>query len=164
MKKRLLIFAFLCSLLLCLSACGQGSEASAPTTAAQTQPTTEGALAAPQNDSGIDIDLTQMTSTMVYSQVYDFLANPMNYIGKTVKMEGSYFPEQAEGGEQVYHFLIINDATGCCPQGLEFICSDPDAVFPEENDMLTLVGTFELYDENGWTYFRFQTDEVPAAA
>ena len=32
---------------------------------------------------GIDVDLTILSSTMVYSQVYDMMLNPNDYIGKT---------------------------------------------------------------------------------
>ena len=38
---------------------------------------------------GVDVDLTKLSSTMVYAVVNDMLIKPDSYIGKTVRMSGS---------------------------------------------------------------------------
>ncbi len=45
---------------------------------------------------------------------------PDMYIGKTVKMKGIYarFSDEATG--ENYNACIIQDATACCAQGIEF--------------------------------------------
>ncbi len=104
---------------------------------------------------GIDIDLTTLSSTMVYSEVYNIMTSPQEYIGKTIKMKGelSFFP----GGEsgKNYFTCIIKDATACCAQGIEFELTDdyiyPDD-YPEDGDEITVAGTFDLYQEGGYTY------------
>ena len=58
----------------------------------------------------------------VYSEVADMLTTPDNYIGKTVKMNGAFNIYQDEKTDQNYYACIIQDATACCSQGLEFEC------------------------------------------
>lgn len=111
----------------------------------------------PKNYSKIDVDLTKLSSTMVYSEVYNMVSVPQNYIGKVVKMHGQFaFYEDHRTGNR-YYACIISDATACCSQGLEFVLSGshsfPDD-YPEESAEITVVGIFETYIENGTMYFR----------
>ncbi len=75
--------------------------------------------------SEVDVDLTQLSATMVYSQVYDLLSNYPDYLGKSMKIYGNIdnFTDVATG--ETLYAVIINDALGCCPQGIEL-------EFPEE--------------------------------
>ncbi|MBR1568138.1 MAG: hypothetical protein IJ648_04180 [Lachnospiraceae bacterium] len=104
---------------------------------------------------GIDVDLTILSSTMIYSEVYNMMAVPDDYIGKTIKMEGAYsFFEDETTGKQ-YYACIIQDATACCAQGIEFVPTADFAYpedFPQEGEDVTVVGTFSLYEENGFQY------------
>lgn len=98
----------------------------------------------------IDIDLTQMSSTLVYSEVYNMISNPSAYEGKVVKMSGMY--TYAEGGTQIYHACIIADATACCQQGMEFVPTDINFVAPEVGTQITVTGTFTIYYEGANMY------------
>ena len=40
--------------------------------------------------SDVDIDLTKLSATMVYSEVFNMLYTPEDYLGKTVNMEGTF--------------------------------------------------------------------------
>ena len=40
----------------------------------------------------VDVDLTQMNATMVYSEVYNMLYYPDEYVGKIVKINGPFLP------------------------------------------------------------------------
>ena len=42
--------------------------------------------------TGVDYDLTQMNGDMVYATVYQMMADPSTYEGKTFRMEGLYTP------------------------------------------------------------------------
>ena len=105
-----------------------------------------------QNNGGstseIDVDLTVLSSTMVYSEVYNMMMNPKKYIGKTVKMNGAY--AIYEGENRIYHACLIADATACCSQGIEFQLSGslkyPDD-YPEIGSDITVIGTFDTYME-----------------
>lgn len=100
---------------------------------------------------GIDIDLTQLSSTLVYSEVYNMMYIPEDYIGKTIKMEGacSFYHDDITGNE--YYSCIIKDATACCAQGIEFIPLNSEAV-PGEGGDVTVVGVFDTYQEGDYMY------------
>lgn len=115
-----------------------------------------------QNETGVDYDLTTMGSDMVYVTVYQFMVNPEDYIGKTVRMKGDYYASWYEPDAQYYHYCIIQDATACCAQGMEFVWGDgshsyPDE-YPEENAEIVVTGTFgTYYDEvDSYLYCRLQ--------
>ncbi len=159
MKKT--ISVLLCLVLLFLaSACGRAESAGSvpnqtPSAAIAADPPAESAPAeaaeeAPYSDSldAVDVDLTQLSSTMVYSEVYAMATEPEQYIGKTVKMQG-LFATQEYAGERLYA-CIVQDATACCAQGLEFELAEesvfPDD-YPEPDTEITVIGTFDSYKE-----------------
>lgn len=104
----------------------------------------------------VDVDLTTLSSTLVYSEVYNMLTSPDDYIGKTVKMKGlfSLYYAYDENDEiipnQIYYACVIADATACCQQGMEFILGN-DAKYPDdypaEDTEITVVGEFRTYME-----------------
>ena len=155
MKK--LFCVLLAALLLCtLTACGHEDTAQKP------------AAEAAEDTAALDIDLTVLSSTMVYSEVYSMMSFPDDYIGKTVKMKGQFvigyvYNTDGTPDESTARFAcVIADATACCSQGLEFILTGehtyPDE-YPELGAEITVVGTFEWYEEDGcrhssWSTFR----------
>ncbi len=110
-------------------------------------------------DESVDIDLTAMSSTMVYSEVYPMCFYPENYIGKTVKMDGmqSYYFDMATGNS--YYACIITDATACCAQGIEFQLSDGNYP-PEDTKYVAVKGVFDLYEEDGANYCTLRDAEL----
>ncbi|MGN0350634.1 MAG: hypothetical protein ACI4ES_03200 [Roseburia sp.] len=107
------------------------------------------------SSNGVDVDLTELTSTMVYSEVYQMMIAPEDYLGKTVKMNGSFTVFENQETGQLYYACVILDATACCSQGIEFVLEGdytyPDD-YPEENENITVTGIFNTYEENGYTY------------
>ncbi len=103
----------------------------------------------------IDLDLTVLSSTMVYSEVYNIMASPEEYLGKTMKMKGlySFYHDDATGNN--YFACIIQDATACCAQGIEFVLTDDYAFpddYPEEEDEICVIGVFDTYEEGEYLY------------
>jgi hypothetical protein len=101
------------------------------------------------------VDLTSMSSTAVYAEVFDMMYYPEKYIGKTIKMEGIYsdYCNQATGNH--YFACIIMDATACCSQGIEFIPSDDYKYpndYPQEGDTIIVEGVFDTYTEESRMY------------
>ena len=150
MKK--LFCVLLAALLLCtLTACGHEDTAQKP------------AAEAAEDTAALDIDLTVLSSTMVYSEVYSMMSFPDDYIGKTVKMKGQFvigyvYNTDGTPDESTARFAcVIADATACCSQGLEFILTGehtyPDE-YPELGAEITVVGTFDWYEEDGCRYYR----------
>ena len=111
---------------------------------------------------GVDVDLTVLSSTMVYSEVYNMLYNdPAHYLGKTVKARGGFSIYQlvTDGVLQpdpVAYACIIADATACCAEGMEFVLEGdytyPDD-YPELGAEITVIGEFQSYEENGMTWY-----------
>ncbi len=102
-------------------------------------------------DSDVDIDLTTQSATMVYSQVFNMVNAPYNYVGKTVRMEGVYSVFHDDTTNKDYHACIIKDATACCAQGMEFTLSG-DQAYPEEGTTICVVGEFGTYFEGKNAY------------
>lgn len=104
---------------------------------------------------GVDIDLTTLSSTLVYSEVYNMMTLPEEYIGKTIRMEGmfSYYRDDTTGKD--YFACIIQDATACCAQGIEFELEGnhkyPDD-YPEEGGYVKVEGVFTTYKEGEYEY------------
>ncbi len=104
---------------------------------------------------GIDVDLTALSSTMVYAEVYQMMVDPEAYVGKTVKMGGIFSDYEDEETGKTYFACIIMDATACCSQGIEFVLTD-DYEYPRDypgvGDDIEVTGVFETYEEDGNTY------------
>ena len=111
---------------------------------------------------GVDVDLTVLSSTMVYSEVYNMLYyDQESYYGKTVKANGIFAIYQmvVDGVTQpapVAYACIIADATACCAEGMEFVLEGdytyPDD-YPELGAEITVIGEFQPYEENGVTWY-----------
>ena len=166
MKK---LFCVLLTILTIVSLAACGSEKDKATTDKQTsnssvsqnQTTEKESESVPiiskptQNADGIDVDLTKLSSTMVYSEVYNMMVSPDSYIGKTVKMNGQFSYYEDPETKAQYFACIIADATACCSQGLEFVLAGNHIYpkdYPELGSEITVIGTFNIYTENGYQY------------
>ncbi|NMD37350.1 MAG: hypothetical protein GYA87_01560 [Christensenellaceae bacterium] len=103
----------------------------------------------------IDVDLTKLSSTMVFGEVYNMLVNTQDYIGKTIKMGGMYSSNFFDLTQKNYHYVVISDAMACCQQGLEFVIEE-ERKYPEEypqiGNYIEVVGVFGVYEELGTNY------------
>lgn len=108
---------------------------------------------APAGDPSVDYDLTVMDSDMVYASVYQLMTDPETYVGKSFKMQGTYYSTFYEPTNKHYHYVIIEDAAACCAQGIEFVWGDGSHVYPDEypknESRVEVEGTFETYKEDG---------------
>ena len=105
--KKLLCVLLIALTLVPLAACGRekdkvtaaadSADNQAPeASASQKQPSEKKSESKPaasdptQGTDGVDVDLTRLSSTMVYSEVYNMMNAPGDYIGKTIKMTGQF--------------------------------------------------------------------------
>jgi len=77
---------------------------------------------------GVDLDLTRLSSTMVYSEVYNMRYDPEPYYGKVIRIEGLFSAYENPMTGEPYFNCIIPDATACCSQGLQFCLADADGL------------------------------------
>lgn len=103
----------------------------------------------------VDLDLSQMSGTIIYAQIYNIQYDPGPYLGKVLRIRGYYqlYMEPADG--KVYYACVIPDATACCMQGMEFVPAeapeDPEKYIEDCAD-ITVTGRLETYVENGTSY------------
>lgn len=150
MKKIVYIF-FVLLMLITFTGCGANRDASE----------TNSNKIEENDNNEIDVDLTQMSKTMVYSEVFNMMTNPAAYIKEIIKAKGEFatFQETDDEGnpvsDKIYFACLIKDATACCQQGLEFILTDdykyPED-YPEEGTEITIVGEFHTYMEGDLQY------------
>lgn len=104
------------------------------------------------NDDNIDYDLTNMSSDMVYSLVFQMMETPEDYIGTKVKISGLYYANYYEPTGKYYHCVLIQDALACCAQGMEFVWGDGSYIYPEDypddGTEVEVIGVFDTYTEN----------------
>lgn len=94
-------------------------------------------------DLKIDYDLTNMSSTMIYAEVFNMLIEPEKYENKRVKMKG-FFTIYNEGSKDEVYSVIVPDATACCQQGIEFFYDFKDNK-PVANSEITVTGIFNVH-------------------
>ena len=143
-------------------------ETTAPPTSVPEPEQTQPAEALPgyepaQASGESDVDLTTLSSTMVYSEVYNMMCEPDRYLGKRIKMNGQFAVYENPNTGAVYTACIIMDATACCSQGLEFVLAGEHsypADYPEPGTEITVVGTFQTYEENGYTDYHLVDAEM----
>lgn len=105
---------------------------------------------AAKTENAVDVDLTALSSTMLYSEVSNMTQSPEGYMGKTVKIRGkyNYYHDAASGND--YFNCLVSDATACCSAGLEFVLTDaysfPDD-YPEQDAEICVMGVFDTYFE-----------------
>ncbi len=175
--KRLLCLLLAALTVLGLGACGKKSgpptgEPTFPTTASE-EPKPLQTLpleTAPSKDTGENafVDLTALSSTMVYGEVFAMMSSPEDYVGKTVKMQGIFSKGQLyaagslnDGG--TVFACVIQDATACCAQGIPFELAGDHTYpqdYPELGDTITVVGTFEIHQQEGMQFCRLRDAEL----
>lgn len=112
----------------------------------------------PSPEPEVDVDLTQLTSTLVYAEVYNMATKPQDYVGKTVRMQGSLVYQVLEDGRANPDYLacLISDATACCAQGVEFVLAQPPQEYPKLGAQVTVTGVFSTYESKEMTYIRLE--------
>lgn len=103
---------------------------------------------------GKSVDLTVLSTTMIYSEVYNMMVNPEEYVGGTIKVKGKFVVYEDKEKKTNYYAVIVEDATACCQQGLEFVLAG-DYRYPEDypakDTEITVTGTFQTYKADGTT-------------
>ena len=130
----------------------------------ETEPPAESSLPvpAPGGDS-VDVDLTLYSGTALYGKVINIYNEKDQYIGRTVRMQGSFSVYHDESTGRYYYSCIVMDNTACCAVGIEFELPDsyryPED-YPEIGDEICVSGVLDTYREDGYTYCTLRNAEL----
>ncbi len=111
----------------------------------------------------VDLDLSKLSGTVVYAQVYNLMNDYESWLGKVIKMSGYYSAYIDMERGVVYHACVIPDATACCAQGIEFVWAGEHAwpdEYPEEGADITVTGRLDIYEEDGDLYLYLADSEM----
>lgn len=146
--------ALLLALVLGLTGCASSEPSSAPEPPAAAAPAEEPSSRpeesssqpeepASETDATPEVDLTGMSSTMVFAEVYNMMVEPERYEGKTVRMTGELvtYPHPFTGEDCLA--VIVKDALACCAQGFQFQPAQGTAL-PEAGTEVTVTGIYTL--------------------
>lgn len=111
--------------------------------------------AAPQSSTPkvlkVDLDLSQLNSTVCDAYLRQLQDNKEQYRGIVVKAKGEYNYFKNETTNKEYYNCVF--ASTCCPNGLEFVLAD-STKYPKQNgEPITVIGQFNYYDEDGVIYY-----------
>ena len=131
-------------------------------------PSDEGSGFVTENSGNVDVDLTILPSTMVYSEIYNMMCAPKDYVGKVIRITGNFSVFHDENTGLDYFACINQDATACCSQGIEFVLRGNNKYpedFPEVGSYIEVQGVFGSYmeDENEYYSLMDATLCVPSA-
>ena len=111
--------------------------------------------AAPQSSTPkvlkVDLDLSQLNSTVCDAYLRQLQDNKEQYRGIVVKAKGEYNYFKNETTNKEYYNCVF--ASTCCPNGLEFVLADPTKYPKENGGSITVIGQFDYYDEDGVIYY-----------
>ena len=110
----------------------------------------------------IDLDLTTLSATMVYSEVNSMIVSPEDYEGLIVKMAGTAASYHDDSTGKTYYACVIADATACCAQGIEYRLMDGYGknAYPADDTYVTVVGEFVTYEELDGLYVTLKNAEL----
>ena len=111
----------------------------------------------------LDLDLTKMSATMIYTTIFDMLIMPEDYVDKNIKVKGWFQTYQNPEDGQTYFAVVVPDATACCQQGLEFVWLGDHSYpkdYPNNGDDVTITGLYKLTETDGITYNYLEASAV----
>lgn len=137
-------------LALALTACAPARQVPAPTPTAAPTPEAEDAPL---------LDLTALSDTILFAELAAMTRSPEEYLGRQVRMQGQLAVYRANPalGIDCFYAVVVQDATACCQQGLEFVW---EGDLPEEGTELLVTGRYEAYDFGGLPSYHLVAESV----
>ncbi len=107
-------------------------------------------------ESGVDLDLSTMNSTMAYAHVNDMIENAESYASKTIKLKGEYVTD--ETGTR--HYIMVVDETLCCYLPLEIVVSVEEFEYPEIGTEVLAIGRYEAILHEAKVIYRVNVETI----
>ncbi len=97
-----------------------------------------------------DINISAGDTNVIYSKANEIAAKYTSYLGKTIRIKGSYKVEKAPS--RYYYYCLVSDPTACCNSGFEFILKDKTNYPKNDGEVFTVQGTLHSYKEGDNTF------------
>lgn len=90
-----------------------------------------------------DINLAEMSDTMAYSTLVNMLADPADYLDKSVLISGTIdsFTNPVDG--VTYYAVVITDEEACCSLGVSISFEEEYTNLPETGEYVVVTGIFD---------------------
>lgn len=106
----------------------------------------------------VDIDFTELGTTIAYSMCLMMMYEPEEYWEKTYRIQGTYMYEYFEEFGEI-HLILLMDETNCCQGVLEFFLEE-GLEYPPNGAEFALVGEYILVDEDALSYSVLQASHI----
>ena len=117
----------------------------------------------PAANDGVDVDLTVLSKTIAFAELINMQKNPEDYLGKIIKIRGSYYAAYSEKIGAYRNNIIVSDASYCCEQGMRFLWTGEHSYpedYPYDNASIELIGEFVYEEEPDFTYYCLSVDDI----
>lgn len=109
------------------------------------------------NYDKVDVDLSNYSDTMAYTEALYIADHIEDYRGKSMKIKGFFKAYESTWVGYYFYACEVMDNTACCSIYFEFVPRDTlnyPTDFPEEDAVITVAGFFDPYTEEheGKTY------------
>ena len=108
-------------------------------------------LQAPASEKNVTVDLTSLSSTVADGILIRWQNEKEFYRGAVMKIKGEYYYMISKETGKKYNLCVFSSS--CCPNGLEFELADSSKYPKEKETLITVVGEFNYYEEDGETYY-----------
>ena len=108
----------------------------------------------------VDVDLTVLNAIMLSGELNNiFVNNPNNYIGKTIKVNGTYTESFPGENNEIFHFVLVYIDSCCTPRPIMFFPAG-EFISPELGTQIEVTGIFNEFPE----YDLYYLDESEVVA
>jgi hypothetical protein len=102
----------------------------------------------------VDLDFTAFECGWEFDEAFSDLMfmHSNDFIGKTIRIVGPYTGFFYDEFDRYFHFVLVDDAEGCCIRYIEFTWSEdnyPDE-YPDEDAVIDVIGVFNSYYVEEW--------------
>lgn len=168
MKKTLLslvLFSTVLQLSSCAAVESQGRERSVSTSVSAPVLSSKAAPVSSKTERG---GVVEIKEKMFIAQLNDIFLNPNDYVGKKIKYEGIFHEFFWEKTGKTY-YQVYRKSPGCCgadgQAGFEVVWpKGEEKGFPQIDDWCEVVGTLELYEEDGDSFLHIVLDSLKIKA
>lgn len=101
-------------------------------------------------------DMTGLSATVIYSEVFNMVADPQQYKGDRIKIKGALITYTDDKTGRQVKGCVIKDATQCCAQGFEVVGEGGKNLFNKIADGTEIVveGTFDYEEDKNYRYIK----------